>query len=489
MSFHERTHPTAPTGRPSVGAPLGQPPVNGRISFWMDQGSVSTDGAVSRPPLRETLDADVCIVGGGLTGMWTAFWLSEVAPALSVVVLEAEQVAFGASGRSTGWLSGKLVGNRATLAAGPQGPAGVVRLQRSCTAAVADVLRIAAALGIDCAAVHAGYLDCARTPAQLARLEHSVRTQHQIGLGAEDRRLLSAVETSSRVRIRGLRGAVFSPHCARIDPAALTRGLADAVTARGVRIHEHSRVRSVGLRTVRTDAALVRAKTVVQATEAYSSSFPGRRRSIMPVLAPMAVTAPVTDRTWAAIGWEGRECVSGAAHRYFYGVRTADDRIAMGGNGMTYRFGSRMDDELGSATAHMRRRLVALLAELFGADDLRIAHVWCGPVGVPRDFSPTVCYDAATGQAEASGYVGQGLTGSYLAGRTLADLISGRRSEFTGLPWVGRRRPSWEPEPLRWLGAAAVQALYARADRSEQTSGIPRTSRWAGMADIVGRHR
>lgn len=480
------------TGRPTMRsthsanrpAQRGQPePVNGHISYWMHQRSVP---APARPALLGRAETDVCIIGGGLTGLWTAFWLTETSPAMSVAVVEAEQIGFGASGRSTGWLSGKLLGDRASLAAGPQGVHGVVDAQRACNTVVDDILELTADLRIDCAAVKGGYLECARTPAQLARLADSVRHQHKWGLTTTDRILLSATEARRRVDIEGMLGAVFSPHCARIDPAALTLGLADVVAARGVQIFEHSRVHRIDARQVHTDAGDVQCGVVVRATEAYSSGFHDRRRSVIPLLAPMAVTTPLSEKAWADIGWAGHECVSDAAHRYFYSVRTADGRIAFGGDGMVYRYGSRVDDGRGMATTKMRQALDALREDLFGAHDVQLEHVWCGPVAVPRDFTPTVLFDPATGQAEASGYVGQGLTGSYLAGRALADLLSGRRSEYTTLPWVGRRQPTWVPEPLRWLGATAVQALYARADAAERAKGSSRTSRWARAAELVG---
>jgi glycine/D-amino acid oxidase-like deaminating enzyme len=177
-----------------------------------------------------------------------------------------------------------------------------------------------------------------------------------------------------------------------------------------------------------------------------------------------------------------------AAHAYVYAQRTADDRIALGGRGVPYRFGSRLDHH-GATQGSTVSALHAALRRLFpAAGDVGVERAWSGVLGVPRDWTATVGLDPATGLAWAGGYVGTGVAAANLAGRTLTDLILYRSTELTALPWVGHRVRRWEPEPLRWLGVRGLYTAYRAADRAEQR-GRPTTSPLARMADAVsGRH-
>ena len=202
----------------------------------------------------------------------------------------------------------------------------------------------------------------------------------------------------------------------------------------------------------------------------------------------MIVTEPLSDATWDEIGWAGSEVLGDAAHAYMYAQRTADGRIALGGRGIPYRYGSRTDSA-GVTQRQTVEALTALLYEMFpAAAGTPIAHAWCGVLGVPRDWCASVALDPATGLGHAGGYVGSGLTTTNLAARTLADLTLGHDTELTRLPWVGHRVRRWEPEPLRWLGVHAMYTLYRAADRREQASQQPTTSLLARIADrITGR--
>jgi glycine/D-amino acid oxidase-like deaminating enzyme len=202
----------------------------------------------------------------------------------------------------------------------------------------------------------------------------------------------------------------------------------------------------------------------------------------------MVVTAPLPDSVWRAIGWEGAELLGDSANAYIYAQRTADGRIALGGRGVPYRFGSRTDRG-GVTQERTIRQLVTMLHELFPAvASVPVEHAWCGVLGVPRDWSPMVRFDPASGLGTAGGYVGHGVATTNLAGRTLRDLILGRDSELTSLPWVGRDARRWEPEPLRWLGARLVYTLYRYADRREAATRSPRTHPAARFASaLAGR--
>ena len=285
--------------------------------------------------------------------------------------------------------------------------------------------------------------------------------------------LLSAAEASARVAASHALGGTFTPHCAAVHPAKLVRGLGDAVRAAGVVIYENTRALEISPGRVRTDHGDVRAGVVVRATEGYTAQLPGLRRDMVPMYSLMVATEPLPDDVWERIGLRSRETFSDKRHLRIYGQRTADGRIAFGGRGAPYHYGSRVKPSFGQdprVHAMLRRILVDLLPDVAGA---AFTHAWGGNLGIPRDWYPSLSYDRSTGLAHAGGYVGDGVATSNLAGRTLADLITGRESELLTLPWLSRQSPAWEPEPLRWLGVNAGTAVFATADRTEARNGRP----------------
>jgi glycine/D-amino acid oxidase-like deaminating enzyme len=244
-------------------------------------------------------------------------------------------------------------------------------------------------------------------------------------------------------------------------------------------VHERTRVTRIepgtggGRPAAHTEYGTVRARVVVRATEGYTARLPGQRRALVPLNSAMIVTEPLDAATWAQIGWESAECLLDGQHRYVYLQRTGDGRIAIGGRGVPYRLGSRTDREgpLPAVTAReLRDRLVELFPVLRGTG---IAAGWHGVLGVPRDWLPAVGLDRATGLAWAGGYVGEGVAAANLAGRTLRDLVLERDTDLIRLPWVGPLARPWEPEPLRFAGVRAVNALMVAADRRESRTGRP----------------
>ncbi|MDO8187080.1 FAD-dependent oxidoreductase [Conexibacter sp. JD483] len=462
---------------------------NGGVSFWY----ASTALPARRDPLDGDMTADVCIVGGGFTGLWTAYHLKRAQPDLDVLVVEREFCGFGASGRNGGWLSDHFTAPREQLSA-EHGRDSVIAIQHAMRRTIGDVLEVCSREGIDADVVHNGVLQVARSPAQAERLREAIAHERAWGYDQPgDIVELSAEETAARIRVAGGSIGSWSPHCARIQPAKLVQGLASAVQRLGVRIVESTTVRSVepagagaaggaGQARAVTDRGVVRAPIVLTCLEGFTASLKGRKRAWLPLNSAIVVTAPLPQSAWAEIGWEGRELLGDMAHAYIYAQRTADDRIAFGGRGVPYRFGSRTDT-LGQTQPETIAQLTRLLREFFpAAAAVPVEHAWCGVLGVPRDWSATVRLDRATGLGTAGGYVGNGVTTSALMGRTLADLALGRDSDATALPWVGHDARRWEPEPLRWIGANLVYALYRTADRRETASTSPRTSLLAKAA-------
>lgn len=458
--------------------------VNGGVSFWH-----ATLGGPPEP--RDRLDgpvsADVAIVGAGYTGLWCAYYLKQAAPDLDVVVVEKNFAGFGASGRNGGWLSAKLTGSREGYAA-THGRQAVLLLQRRMQEAVDEVIRVAKAEGIAADIVKNGLLHVARNGAQLERLRHHVADDRAWDLTEDDVRLLDADETAERIRVPDVLGSSFSPHCARIQPAKLVRGLAEAVERKGVRIVEGTPVTEIRPGEAVTPYGTVRARTILRCTEGFTASIRGLRRTWLPMNSAMVVTEPLSADFWRSVGWDRCELLGDTAHGYIYAQRTADDRIAIGGRGVPYRFGSAVDD--GGRT--QRRTIDALVHALrYTFPDVpttAVRHAWCGVLGVPRDWCTTVRYDRDLGIGHAGGYVGHGVTTTNLAARTLVDLVLDRESELRGLPWVDRQVRRWEPEPLRWLGVHTVYRLYHLADRLEYRGGS-RTAVPARLADLIAGRR
>ncbi len=452
---------------------------NGRVSFWW----ADIGRPAPRPALEGDLDCDVCIVGGGLTGLWTAYWLATHDPSLDIVVLEAEFAGFGASGRNGGWLSAELAGSKERYAR-THGRAGVESLVAAMERAVEEVISICADESVDADIVKNGVLYVARSPAQLVRMREGLAEDARWGIDESHQRELDAGETVARVRVEGALGAVYSPHAARVHPARLVYGIAAAVERRGVRILERSRVTQIDSGSAVTSHGIVRAPVVLRCLEGYTASIRGQRRTWLPMNSAMIVTEPLPDDAWKAVGWDGSEVLGDCANAYCYAQRTADGRIALGGRGIPYRFGSRTDTD-GRTQDWTIDSLTQTLHALFPATrGARIEHAWCGVLGVPRDWCASVTFDQASGLGSAGGYVGSGLTTTYLAGRTLADLALGRDSDLVTLPWVGRKVRRWEPEPLRWIGVRAMYGLYRAADRRED-AGLSRPSRLARLGDLL----
>ena len=420
---------------------------------------------------------DVAIVGGGFTGLWTARELLRRDPSLHVAVVEANVCGFGASGRNGGWASALY----------PQAPAKVIadhgrdaydHLRHVLQHAVGELGRAATEDSIDADFVHGGTLYAARTHAQVERLRAEIDHVRQIGVSEADLAWLDREEFAERLTITGARGGTFSPHCARINPARLVRGLAAVVERLGVSIYEDSPVTRVVPASRRGDAVVatahgsLHARYVVRATEGYTPTVARQRRRVVPLYSLMIATAPQSTDFWDAVGLAHYETFADARHVVIYGQRTSDDRIAFGGRGAPYHFGSTVE-----ARFDMNDRVFGLLEstlqELFPGLDAEVTHRWGGPLAMPRDHSPYVEIDHRRGLAAAGGYTGDGVVLSHVCATALADLIADPDADtaHTRLPFVNHVNRNWEVEPLRWLGINLGLAAATVADRSESREG------------------
>lgn len=454
---------------------------NGQVSYWVSAEQLRP----TRPPLGGSTTADVCIVGAGFTGLWSAYYLKRARPEWRVVVVDANFAGFGASGRNGGWLAPHFPTPRAQLVA-EAGEEGARATETAIAAAVDEVVEVCRANEISADLLESGRLIVARTPAQEARVRAGVAADRSLGL-SDSVVELEGDALRERIRVAGAGYGAYKPHGARVHPAKLVRGLASLAERLGVEIFERTRATSIASGIVVTDQGTIRAATVLRCLEGFTPTLPDHHRALLPLNSAMVITEPLPPGVWDDIGWSGGELLGDGAHVYMYAQRSVDGRIALGGRGIPYRFGSRIDRDGRTQRATIRQLTATLHAFFPALRSARIEHAWCGVLGVARNWHAAVSFDRATGLGSAGGYVGNGVAASNLAGRTLRDLVLGRDSALTTLPWVGAAARSWEPEPLRYAGARLVYGLYRAADRRERRAS-PATSRLASVADwLSGR--
>src|SRR4249919_108844 len=394
------------------------------LSLWHDT-LPDGDDLTPRAPLPGDRETDVAIVGAGFTGLWTALYLRRLDPSLRVTLVEAEVAGFGASGRNGGWCSALLPMGLSSMA-GSAGRDAAIAMQQAMFATVDEVGRAATEEGIDCHYAKGGYLHLATNPAHTGRLREELEEARRFGLGEDDVRWLDRAEAADRLRAAGVLGALHTPHCAAIHPARLARRLATAVERHGAVLHEATRATVIEPGRVRTDRGTLKADVIVRATEGYTPTLDGQRRTVVPLYSLMIATEPLPDATWDEIGLCHRETFNDARHLIIYGQRTADGRFAFGGRGAPYHFGSAVKPEFDHDRA-THDAIARTLRTLFPAiDGAAVTHEWGGPLGVARDWRCSVGLDREQGLAWAGGYVGDGVATTNLAGRTLADLNAAR---------------------------------------------------------------
>jgi glycine/D-amino acid oxidase-like deaminating enzyme len=434
------------------------------LSFWHE---TVADDLTPRPPILGERTVDVAIVGGGLTALWTAYYLNQRDPGIRIAILEKEIVGFGASGRNGGWCSALFPTSVSSLER-QHGREAAVAMRAAMIETVEEVGRATVAESIDCDFARGGTVAFARSDVQLATARADALEAESYGV--------DHIEIWDADRVTGAAdalGAAFDPACARLHPAKLVRGLARVVENYGVAIYEQTEVVSYSPHSVKTNWGEIHAEYVVIALEGYGATLAQSHRRILPLYSLMIATEPLDDSTWEKIGIAHGQTFTDYRHLLIYGQRTADNRFAFGGRGARYHWASAIKDSYDRVPQvfdHLRSALVDLFP---AARDAAVTHRWGGPIGVPRDWHAGVTYDPQTRIAGAGGYVGDGLSTTNLAGRTLTELILGTDSALLELPWVNHHARSWETEPLRFVGANLGMLAMEIADIEERVTHRP----------------
>lgn len=442
---------------------------DGVNSYWQESIASSL---VDRSSVDSNLDVDIAIVGAGYSGLWTAYYLKQLQPDARIAVIEANQVGFGASGRNGGWCSGFLPMTLSEIER-QHGRQQAIEMYQQSFATLDEIEQVITLENINCDYHRGGTIHGATNAVQRNRVIEDVKQLHDYGFDDGDSRLLTLEESRTRINISGLLAASYTPHCAVIHPAKLVSALASVVERKGVKIYEHSRVVEISSRTLKMKDVRVRADVVIRATEGFTSQIRRHRRTLAPLYSYMVATEPLTKLQRDQIGWQNRETYHDARNMIIYVQITSDGRIAFGGRGAPYHFGSRVKPEYDNHN-EIHQRIISSMHEIFPfTKDLEITHRWGGPLGVPRNWKPSVNFDPQSGIASLGGYVGDGVAATNLAARTLAHLITGDHHPLTKLAWVNHPSRKWEAEPLRYFGINGLLRLSSSMDKREYKTGKP----------------
>ena len=428
-------------------------------SYWM-----TTREYTPSPPLKGKKKVDVAIVGGGFTGLTTAYFLKEASPGMSVALLEGEVIGHGASGRNGGF-SMTLFGLTLSVTAVRFGKSRTRQAHLYMEQAVNLVRDLVSDLGLDCDYEHPGFLRVATSPRYRKRILHEIELADSMGLKGiewmEKDRLRQEVQSPLYM------GAWWEPRCGILNPAKLAWEWKRVIRDLGAEVYERTPVteiqRGKGKVTLIVPWGEVEADKVVLATNAYSHLLPLLKRKQMPVWTHIVMTEPLKEEHFREIGWKNRQGIEDARNLVHYYRLTVDNRLVMGGRDVSLAYGDNMDLDRSEETFLGLEQDVRDIFPVL--KDVAFTHHWGGPVSVPLDMTPAIGTVGDKNIVYSLGCVGHGVSMTHLNGKTLADLVRERKSDLTDVFFVNRTTIPWPPEPLRYLAGKAVRGYLHREDR------------------------
>ncbi len=437
------------------------------VSFWLATCPPYQPNA----PLQGDARADVAIIGGGFTGISTAYYLRKAAPSLKVIVLESEIVGYGASGRN-GSFAMTVIGLGLDVLAMLKGKQAAREGHRYMERAVDTLGDLVAEHQLDCDYTRPGFLRMATTPAYVQKIKKQIELCHALGITGIE--WLERDAARARVYSDVYLGAWWEPRLALVNPVKLVRGMKRVAENLGAHIYEHSPVLSIerGARfTLKTPGGKVSAEKIVFATNAYSHLLPMIRRKQIPAWTYMLATEPLREEHFRAIGWQGREGVEDARNLIHYYRISPDNRLLMGGGPVGLGFGGNMNfDTNVQAWQHLEAHIRYIFPAL---KDVRITHRWGGPFSVTVDLTPALGYLGDHRAVYALGCIGHGVSMAHLNGQTLRDLILEQQTDLTDVFFVNRRVIPWPPEPFR-LGLSMAVRAYLQMEDWMCERGMPK---------------
>jgi glycine/D-amino acid oxidase-like deaminating enzyme len=419
-------------------------------SFWLNTYGPYTPN----DPLQGDRAVDVAIIGGGYTGLATAYFLKQAEPALRAAVLEGEVVGYGASGRNGGFAM-TLFGLEPAVTAALFGKQRTAEAHRYCERSVELVRDLIREHKMQSDFEYTGFMRLATRPGFVKRIQHDMEILTSQGIAG----LEWIDQAAARAEIDSpiVLGAWREPRCGILNPARHVRELKRVAQQAGAQVYEQSPVIEIQRGNkfmLRTPQGTVTAEKIVFATNAYSHLIPELKRKQIPAFTHMVITGPLTREQLDSIGWRNRAGLEDARNLVHYLRLTIDNRIAIGGSDVTISYGRNMARDLNERTF---RQLEQDTVTLFpGLKGVKFTHRWGGPVSVPVDMVPAI---GQVGDARAwysLGCVGHGVAPTHLNGQTLADLLLEKKTDLTSIWFVQRRTIPWPPEPLRWLASQTI---------------------------------
>jgi glycine/D-amino acid oxidase-like deaminating enzyme len=458
-----------------------------RLGYWIEEAGE----AEPRPPLRGQREADVLVLGGGYTGMWSAWYAKRLEPEARVVLLEAEPLCGrGPSGRNGGFCNAMWFSLASMRARWGDAPA--LAVAAAAQEAVARIGGFCEEHGVDAWFRPAGFVQVSTAAAHDGAWERAMRACHELGVG-EMLRPLSAAEVAERCGSPAFRAGAVSPTSATVQPARLALGLRARLLSAGVEVFESSPVRSLradgeGIE-ARTAAGSVRAARAALAIGAAAKSGHGPLRNRLTVASShIVLTEPVPDIV-EQLGWTGGECITDSRALLHYFRTTPDGRIAFGWGGGRIAAGARTHGRsevdaavVAAVTEHLHDYFPALRGR-------RITHAWGGPIDASPTHLPAI-HPLGPRAWVAAGYTGNGVGPSNMVGRALASLALGKDDEHTQLAIVDTDSPRLPPEPFHWLGGESIRLGILKKEEAELANRQPSriASAIAKVPKLIGFH-